>query len=438
MPGSLIALVAKSDEDKHLTGNPQITFWKSAHKRHSNFALQRYLVSRPTSDMGVRSTTVEFKLESIGDLLRGVTLEMELPDLSGIDGVYTDMVGCAAIEKVDFIINGQVIQSLWGDWIAGYELLVENFGKQYALDQLRGADVVCNYNDISDITEYEGSSVAQVVRIPLPYWFTRTSGCALPLVALRHTDVRIRVYLRQFDQLIFREEDPSSRFDKFYHNVQLYADVVHLDREERTGFVSSPLQYLIEVVQRNSKVLTAAKNQLASTTYCPLGTINPPSVAEPIPLQLSLPVKELIWFLEPEPKSSSCALMRYNRWLQFPINEYDTSCNPYEDLIQSVTLRAGGQSIFENEKADWFRLEQPIRYHTNVPAARLKGIYAHSFAIRPEEYQPSGTINFSAIDKAELILYLTKPSQNYNAVVYAWGYNILNIQNGLGGLAYSY
>jgi len=445
MPGSLVALVAKSDEDKHLTGNPQITFWKSAHKRHSNFCLQRYLISRPTER--IRSATVEFKIESIGDLLRGLTLEIDLPSLADISGaIYTDMVGCAAIEKAEFIIGGQVIQTLWGDWIAAYELLVENFGKQYALDQLRGGDILTSLDPVdSDGCVYEGSSVAQVVRIPLPYWFSRTSGAALPLVGLRHTDVRVRVFLRPFDQLIFKEAPSTGATGLYYGAVQMYADVIHLDREERTSFVSEPLQYLIETVQRNHKVMTAVMNQTRSKSFEPIGVTNPFMVTESVPLHLNLPVKELVWMLEPEPFSidasiftAGCSVSYRNRWLSFPVNEYDLSCRAYVDLIQDVTLRVGGQSVFETEKADWFRLEQPIRYHTNVPAARLKGIYTHSFAIRPEEYQPSGTLNFSAVDKAELVVSMTKPNMQYSLVVFAWGYNILNIQNGIGGLAYSY
>lgn len=440
MPGSLVALVAKSDEDKYLTGNPQITFWKSSHRRHSNFALQRYQITRPTSRL--MSTTVDFKIEHVGDLLRGLTLEITLPDITDIssetvsaeDVFYTDNVGCAAIDKIEFIINGQVIQTLWGDWITAYQLLAENFGKQYALDELRGGDVV--YDGLTG--KEEGSGVGMVARIPLPFWFARTSGCAVPLVGLKHTDVRVRTYLRPYDQLVYSPVDIRLPGSYSYGSVQLFADVVHLDREERSTFTTSPLEYLVETVQQNHRVLTAAKAQMNSSSPVPLGTIDVPTVMESVPLQLSLPTKELVWFLAPQPKSSVYCDMSLNRWHQFPVGEHDSAGNFYADLIQDVTLRVGGQSVFETESADWFRLEQPIRYHTNVPAQRMKGVYMHSFAIRPEEYQPSGTLNFSAVDKAELIISMSRPSQNYNLVVYAWGYNVLRVSNGLGGLAYSY
>jgi hypothetical protein len=437
MTGSLIALVAKSDEDKHLTGNPQFTFWRSSFKRHSNFALQRYQITRPTSRL--MSTTVEFKIESIGDLLRGLTLEIDLPSISG-DGYYTDNVGCAAIDKVEFVVNGTVIQTLWGDWISMYQQLTESGSKQGAFDELRGAVMTTTRTDVA--TTVTGIDKAHTVRVPLPYWFTRNSGVALPLIALKHSDVRARVFLRNFDQLIYRATDPTSRLSYFYGSVQLFADVIHLDREEREVFASNPHQYLIETLQRNSKVLTGARNQLSSQTSKVDGFLNAPTVPEAVPLQLSLPVKELFWVIEPEPATAVCVNMSRNRWLEFPVSEYTPSGDAYVDLIQEVTLRVGGQSVFENEKADWFRLEQPLRYHANVPVLNpvtdSKGIYIHSFAVKPEDYQPSGTLNFSAIDKAELIVSLTRPTRNYNLVVYAWGYNILRIENGLGGVVYSY
>lgn len=445
MPGSLLALVAKSDEDRHLTGNPQITFWTTAHKRHSNFAIQRYQITRPTTRL--MSNSVEFNIESIGDLLRGLTLEIDLPSIENISGFYTDNVGCAAIDRVEFIINGQVIQSLWGEWISIYQQLVEPFGKQDALGELRGGNLIITRDGGAGTYTVAGTEyLANTVRVPLPFWFSRTSGVALPLVALKHTDVRIRVLLRRFDQLVYDDTDPTSLANytsKSYGSVQLFADVVHLDKEERSSLIETPLEYLIETVQRNTKVLSAARNQLGSRTPQLRGsTLTPNVVLESIPLQLSMPVKELVWILQPEPSPAVWCNLNRNRWLEFPNNEYDASARPYVDLIQEATLRVGGQSIFENEKSAWFRLEQPIRYHTNVPVLNpqsdSKAIFLHSFAIRPEEYQPSGTLNFSAVDKAELILAVSRPGKMYQVVVFAWGYNVLRIQNGLGGLVYSY
>jgi hypothetical protein len=40
MGGGLLQLVAYGAQDVYLTGNPQITFFKVAYRRHTNFALE--------------------------------------------------------------------------------------------------------------------------------------------------------------------------------------------------------------------------------------------------------------------------------------------------------------------------------------------------------------------------------------------------------------
>ena len=81
---------------------------------------------------------------------------------------------------------------------------------------------------------------------------------------------------------------------------------------------------------------------------------------------------------------------------------------------------------------------QPYQHHTNVPAV---GVNVYSFALKPEEHQPSGTCNFSRIDNATLILTLSNNTVGaaYSAQVrvYATNYNVLRIMSGMGGLAYS-
>jgi hypothetical protein len=83
-------------------------------------------------------------------------------------------------------------------------------------------------------------------------------------------------------------------------------------------------------------------------------------------------------------------------------------------------------------------LVQPYQHHTNIPAV---GINVYSFALKPEEHQPSGSCNFSRIDNATLLLTLTNNTVNtFNTAqvrIYAVNYNVLRIMSGMGGLAYS-
>lgn len=139
--------------------------------------------------------------------------------------------------------------------------------------------------------------------------------------------------------------------------------------------------------------------------------------------------------LEPVGGSGAYCNMKANRWLQFPIGEQAEDGGFFSDLIQHVEFNAGGIEL-ANEDADWYRLEQPIKYHTNVPAQRMKGVYVHSFAIRPEEYAPSGFVNFTPFPMVKMTVGMSKPTQKYMLVVYGWGYNVLRIHDGSFSLAF--
>ena len=112
-----------------------------------------------------------------------------------------------------------------------------------------------------------------------------------------------------------------------------------------------------------------------------------------------------------------------------------------KNCIKTAKIVLNGNDRFSVREGKYFNLVQPYQHHTNCPAP---GINVYSFAITPEDHQPSGTCNFSRIDSAHLTLSLTTNSLNtaYNSgsatiKVYAINYNILRIMSGMGGLAYS-
>jgi hypothetical protein len=97
-------------------------------------------------------------------------------------------------------------------------------------------------------------------------------------------------------------------------------------------------------------------------------------------------------------------------------------------------LQINGQDRFAERKGDYFNNVQPYQHHTKAPHT---GINVYSFALRPEEHQPSGTCNFSRIDSAILHLEITARTKEARARVYGVNYNVLRIMSGMGGLAYS-
>jgi hypothetical protein len=109
-----------------------------------------------------------------------------------------------------------------------------------------------------------------------------------------------------------------------------------------------------------------------------------------------------------------------------------------ENPVSVAKLQLNGHDRFAEREGRYFNLVQPFQHHENVPAT---GINVYSFALKPEEHQPSGTCNFSRIDNATLHLTLTSQSVKKNRAckvrIYAINYNVLRIMSGMGGLAYS-
>jgi hypothetical protein len=119
----------------------------------------------------------------------------------------------------------------------------------------------------------------------------------------------------------------------------------------------------------------------------------------------------------------------------------ETSLNMHcwgENPVVTAKLQLNGQDRFSDREGSYFDVVQPWQHHTRSPDS---GINLYSFALRPEEHQPSGTCNMSRIDNATLQLVLsnaTVESTNTAKVrVYAVNYNVLRIMSGMGGLAYS-
>jgi len=119
----------------------------------------------------------------------------------------------------------------------------------------------------------------------------------------------------------------------------------------------------------------------------------------------------------------------------------ETSLNLHcwgQNPVVTAKLQLNGQDRFSEREGTYFDLVQPYQHHTKTPDT---GINVYSFALRPEEHQPSGSCNFSRIDNATLQLVLSNATvegtKTAKVRVYATNYNVLRIMSGMGGLAYS-
>jgi len=109
-----------------------------------------------------------------------------------------------------------------------------------------------------------------------------------------------------------------------------------------------------------------------------------------------------------------------------------------ENPVVTAKLQLNGQDRFSEREGSYFDVVQPYQHHTRAPDC---GINVYSFALRPEEHQPSGSCNFSRIDNAVLQLVLSSGAVAGTATakvrVYAVNYNVLRVMSGMAGVAYS-
>ena len=109
-----------------------------------------------------------------------------------------------------------------------------------------------------------------------------------------------------------------------------------------------------------------------------------------------------------------------------------------ENPVVTAKLQLNGQDRFSEREGSYFDVVQPFQHHTRNPDT---GINVYSFALRPEEHQPSGSCNFSRIDNAVLQLVLSSATVSGTATakvrVYAVNYNVLRVMSGMAGVAYS-
>jgi len=451
-------LVAYGAQDIYLTGNPQITFFKVVYRRHTNFAVESIEQTfNGQADFGKRVTAT---ISRNGDLIQQMYLEAVLPATGAGTGdfaTWTYGVGNAFVKQAEIEIGGQLIDRQYGDWMNIWTELTTTEGKRKGYDNMVG-----NLAKSALQTGNLSSRVNQRLYIPLQFWFNRNPGLALPLIALQYHEVKLNLELRSSTELL--QQDQTISTGEFL-SCKLYVDYVYLDTDERRRFAQVSHEYLIEQVQ-----FTGAES------------IETGSSSKNVTLNFNHPVKELIW-------SHLGSLNNTNkRWFN-----YSGSHTNSADSFETALLQLNGHDRFSVRSADYFRKVQNYEHHTRVPRvgsdvsgadngilisgltsntnavvadgvkapstqdvdleiqyfgefddARRQYIYSYSFALSPEEHQPSGTCNFSRIDNAILQLKYNSANQTSLAAgrtmtlnIYAVNYNVLRIMSGMGGLAYS-
>jgi hypothetical protein len=305
------------------------------------------------------------------------------------------------LTSVELEIGGQRIDKQTGHWMECWAELTENKtgrakGTNYQVMSGHGAGVASNTaSAATDATNADAvffttaDQASAITWLPLQFWFCRNPGLALPLIALQYHEVK----------LIMNHGTVT------HSGHKVWADYIYLDTEERRRFAQVSHEYLIEQVQEQS-LQTQTTNEL----------------------NFNHPVKELVW------TATGAAPGALN---------YAALASPLTALSDTCLLKLNGHDRFAARAGTYFSRTQVLQHHSGPGGlnAAISGVGStndavcvYSFALKPEEHQPSGTCNFSRIDNAQLV---TSQSCAANALMFAVNYNVLRVMSGMGGLAYS-
>jgi hypothetical protein len=403
MGGGLMQLVAYGAQDVYLTGNPQITFFKVVYRRYTNFAIEA--IEQTVDGTAQLGKKFSVTIARNGDLLSRIYIEIEWDSDAGSD----ISAGFDLLDYVEVEIGGQCIDKQYGEWMTIWCDLTCTVDQKTMLNRAMIWD-----------TDTETRSY-----IPLQFWFCRNPGLALPLIALQYHEVKLNIQMSCCD-------DRGCCGSTNICNLCVYADYVFLDTDERRRFAQVSHEYLIEQVQFSNDISIKQGTCSVSTE-----------------LHFNHPVKELMWVIQKNCGPNSCdngcessgsgcgECCAHTDDRDAPLGAFDDNFLRANNCL----LQLNGHDRFRKRQGDYFTDVQRLEHHTGGFIRRVVNVpqYVHlySFALKPEEHQPSGTCNFSRIDNAVLVQSISPPTHTVSLRVYAVNYNILRIMSGMGGLAYS-
>lgn len=320
MAGGLIQLVAYGSQDMYLTGNPQITFFKSVYRRHTNFSIES--IKQTLTGSENFGGSIKSILSRAGDLIHKMYLEIPLPSIDLVGNLqanhavafrWLNWIGHIIVKEIKITIGGQEIDKQSGEWLHIWNELTQKREKSEAYAEMVGNVPKLTQIYSTDSGAEDGSCTVEGYNlyIPLQFWFNRNAGLALPIIALQYHDIEVSIELETLDKCMWGHlvkhtsgaMDSSSNYivaqgssifttSSGYQggtapqlgSIKLYVDYIFLDTQERQRFSQVAHEYLIEVVQ--SKI----------NKTIPIGAAEPNTTSLNA---LSHPVKELIWVIQP-------------------------------------------------------------------------------------------------------------------------------------------
>jgi len=453
--GALTQLAAIGVQDKMLMSNDiKDSLFVESNKKITNFVKSTESL-RPIGSSNWGST-VNFRIEKKGDMLSSLYFVVKLPKISrtmlqnqGNDYYlrWVDYVGNVLIDNIKLYIGGQLIDEHYGDFLQIYtDLYDNNWNKKCLL----GLD--------DSLTQPSEEINSTYLYIPLKFWFCNSLEKALPIIALQYHEIDIEIKIRDFEccYQVLQQKTDNQGDTGFVHmqqsnkltkqnllDIRLDCNYIYLESEERKKMAQSEHKILITQLQRRQCAVSQGRY---------------------IDLTFNHPVKELLFYLQntnitglPDiynfsGKTEYMSEKVYNHYIQ----NSNKTFKDYNNEIKGHLLDEARILINGYPRVDWkdFKYYYYLQNYENYRNKLEHYIYMYCFSSKPKSDLPSGSLNFSRVDNAQIQFKINEDtkdkikefldtsdhnllSDNYfNATVYATNYNYLVIKGGMGGLSY--
>ena len=209
MTGGLMQLVAYGAQDLYLTGDPQITFFKTIYRRHTNFATEyipQYYKVLPSFTPTQRNS-VSVKINRDADLIHDCYVVLDLPDVYSTEDEkfqWVENLGENFIANVDITVNGLLIDKHYSQWLNVWAQLTIDRSKRRAYNTMIGNTPEMRFPPKYNGTYSSGSQPSIYGRrlyIPLFFWYCNNPGLAIPLIALQYTEIYVNIEFRPLNEL---------------------------------------------------------------------------------------------------------------------------------------------------------------------------------------------------------------------------------------------
>uniref|UniRef100_A0A6C0H0P5 Major capsid protein N-terminal domain-containing protein n=1 Tax=viral metagenome TaxID=1070528 RepID=A0A6C0H0P5_9ZZZZ len=409
---------------------------------------------------------------------------------------WINKIGHKIIHNISLEIGGQKIDQHDSDWFNIWNDLSLNSELENIYNKMIG--------NIPSLTTFDNSSKdSYTLYVPLQFWFNKYISASIPLIFLRYSDVRIQLELTDIRKLFFTDAPSDFNFEDNIElvNISLLVDYIYLDVDERSKFAQSSQEYLIEVVQNynypniNSNNVTIESffiNSIKEMFWVVQNTINltnnissiydlaiiylgtnitkvyTNNSSQIVNISIGahiISIGDIVNIFNSENYNGNFTVISVtstsiNIYSRFWKNEQNCFVQLVElsPIIQNQSYPSGyfygknpfittsytfeQYNRFNNYDGSYTNYVIPYQYHTKTPS---DGINIYTFALLPEEYQPSGAVNLSTykyksfvfVIHQKLIDHLIKVNDTLTIKTYAIGYNILSLQNGYAGLVFN-